>query len=172
VQVTPRKQQLFSHRGRGSTVITSTILSNILQNILAQNGADLDHDIEQASLSALSGGRSRLNAALTSIYAVGQPPGPSPTTSNTSLQPEAVAQQQQLEHNSAVPVAASTEQQQQQELRSSPVPLQAAAAGGQAGSGGTPLRAIAPSGNSARPDNTLPALQENTAGVLPTRSHE
>ncbi|CAL8469009.1 g8550 [Coccomyxa elongata] len=63
-----------------------------------KDGADLDQDIEQASLAALSGSRSRMNAALTSIYASGQPPGgASPTTSHTSMQPgrpQPVAQQQ------------------------------------------------------------------------------
>ena len=67
----------------------------------------MDEDIEQASLAALSGNRSRMNAALTSIYASGQPPGgASPTTSHTSMQPvrpQPGAQQQA--HRASAPVA-------------------------------------------------------------------
>ncbi|BDA42994.1 probable nuclear valosin-containing protein-like at C-terminar half [Coccomyxa sp. Obi] len=73
-----------------------------------KDGADLDRDIEQSSLAALSGSRSRMNAALTSIYASGQPPGgASPTASHTSMQPgrPQPETQQQAQSASTVPVA-------------------------------------------------------------------
>ncbi len=71
----------------------------------------MDEDIEQASLAALSGNRSRMNAALTSIYASGQPPGvATPTASHTSMQPvrpQPGAQQQAPRASAPISILAS-----------------------------------------------------------------
>lgn len=117
----------------------------------------MDRDVELASLAAQSGGRSRLNTALASIYAGSQTAaGASPSTSHISIQPELSADAEQpqppqqlqqppqpsqlpppsqppINNIRALPVS-PVDQQQQQRGASGEGRTQASMAGGQAGS--------------------------------------
>lgn len=136
-----------------------------------QDGADLDEDIEQASLAALSGSRSRMNAALTSIYASGQPPGgASPTASHTSMQPDQPQPeaQQQAHSASAVP-AAVLANAPEQATTSSPSVLPGVSGAQNGGQVAIPQPTAPPLMEGAVP--TLPSRAVGASSQVPSRSH-